>query len=157
MTYFTIKELCVSGSYPKLVQIAKEGTNEYKNLVFLIEHLLDPVREKLGKPIIVTSGWRPPKLNQAVGGSKTSNHLYGHAADVHIKGNNVDIIEALLSLNIPFDECIAEHAVFNKEGELTGCEWVHLAVKPSNNRNKFIYTSDMKSYHQLKKKTKITK
>ena len=157
MKYFTIKEMCVSGSYPKLTEIPKEGSTVYNNLVYLIEHLLDPLREKLGKPVIVTSGWRPPKLNKAVGGSSTSNHLYGCAADVHIKGSNVEIIEALLSLNIPYDECIAEHAVFNKNGELTSCEWVHLAVKPSNNRNKFIYTSDMKTYHQLKRKTKITK
>lgn len=157
LKYFSIQELCVSGSYPKLVEIPKEGSKEYNHLVYLINNLLDPVREKLGKAVIVTSGYRPPKLNKAVGGSSTSNHLYGHAADVHIKGNNVEIIEALLSLNIPYDECIAEKAVFNKQGELTGCEWVHLAVKPTGNRNKFIYTSDMKSYHKLKKQTKIVK
>lgn len=140
-----------------MVQIAKEGSKEYNNLVYLIEHLLDPIREKLGKPIIVTSGWRPPKLNQAVGGSKTSNHLYGHAADIHIKGSNVEIIEALLSLNIPYDECISEKAVFNREGELTGCEWVHVAVKPNGNRSKLIYTSDMKNYYRLKTGVKLTK
>ena len=149
--------MCVSGSFPKLVVVPEKGTKIYNNLVYLIEHLLDPVRERLGKAVIVTSGYRNEKLNKAVGGSSTSNHLYGHAADVHIKGNNVEIIEALLSLDIEFDECIAEKAVFNKQGELTGCEWVHLAVKPTGNRNKFIYTSDMKSYHKLKKQTKIVK
>lgn len=158
LKYFSIKELCVSRSYPKLVEVPEEGTTVFNNIVFLIEGLLDPVREKLGKPIIVTSGWRPTKLNKAVGGSPTSNHLYGCAADVHIKGNNVEIIEALISLGIPYDECIAEHAVFDKDGVLVGCEWVHLALRTSNNRNKFIYTSDMKTYHRLKHDNgKITK
>ena len=157
MKYFTIKELCVSGSYPKLVEIPKEGTKEYNHLVYLINNLLDPVRERLGKAVIVTSGYRPPKLNKAVGGASNSNHLYGHAADIHIKGSNVEIIEALLTLNIPYDECIAEKAVFNREGELTGCEWVHVSVRPTGNRSKLLYTSDMKTYHILKRKTKITK
>lgn len=158
MKYFSVKEMCVSGSHPKLVEIPKEGSTPYKNIVFLIENLLDPIREKLGKPIIVTSGYRPKKLNAAVGGSPTSNHLTGCAADIHVKnGSNVEIIEALLELGITYDECIAEKSVFNKKGELTDCSWVHVALKPSNNRRKFIYTVDMKNYYPLKHTTKITK
>ncbi len=160
MKYFTIKELCVSGSYPKLVEIPKQGSNEYKNIVYLIENLLDPVRENLGKPIRVTSGYRPKPLNDAVGGSPTSNHLKGLAADIHTgndSSDNIGIIESLLNLGITYDECIAEGALFNKEGELVSAKWVHLALRPYNNRHKFIYTNDFKTYHPLKKTTKITK
>lgn len=149
--YFKVSELCVSGSYPKLVQIPKEGSAEYNNIMNLINKLLNPVREKLGKPIIVTSGYRPKPLNDAVGGSPTSNHLTGCAADIHINnGSNVEIIEALLDLGITYDECISERSVFNKKGELTNCSWVHVALKPYNNRRKFIYTTDMKHYYPLK-------
>lgn len=160
MKYFTINELCVSGSYPRLVVVPKEGKTEYNNLKNLIENLLDPVRENLGKPIRVTSGYRPPRLNKAVGGASNSNHLYGLAADIHTGNDstdNVKIIESLLNIGIKYDECIAEGAVFDKNGNLVSCKWVHLALRPNNNRHKFIYTTDFKTYHPLKKTTKITK
>lgn len=160
MKYFTINELCVSGSYPRLVVVPKEGTTEYANLKNLIEKLLDPVRERLGAPVRVTSGYRPPRLNKAVGGAANSNHLYGFAADIHTGNDstdNVKIIESLLNLGIVYDECIAEGAVFDKSGNLVSCKWVHVALRTSNNRKKFIYTQDFKTYHPLKKTTKITR
>lgn len=160
MKYFSIRELCVSSSYPHLVRIPIEGSTIYSNLKNLIECLLDPIREKLGKPIIVTSGYRHPKLNKAVGGSKTSNHLYGYAADIHTGNNgtdNVKIVEALLELNIPFDECICEGSVFNKDNELVSCKWIHVALRPNNNRNKLLYTTDLKNYYRLKTGVKLSK
>lgn len=157
LKHFSVRELCCSSAYPKFVEVPKEGSTEYKNIVVLIQSLLDPIREKLGRPIIVTSGYRPKPLNDAVGGSSTSNHLFGYAADVHIKGNNVEIVEALLELGINFDECICEGAVFNKEGELVSCKWVHLALRPSNNRNKLLYTTNLKNYYKLKTGVKLSK
>ena len=160
MKYFTVKELCVSGSYPKLVEVPKEGTNEYKNIVFLIQSLLDPIREKLGRPVRVTSGYRNEKLNKAVGGSTTSNHLTGCAADIHTGNDstdNIKIIEALLQLGCSYDEIIAEGAYFDKNDRLISAKWIHVALKPYNNRKKFLYTVDFKTYHQLHKNTVITK
>lgn len=160
LKYFSVQELCVSGSYPKLVEIPKEGTTVYKNLVYLIENLLDPLREKLGKPVIVTSGWRPTKLNKAVGGSSTSNHLYGCAADIHTGNNstdNIKIVYTLLELGIDYDEIIVEGAEFSKSGELVSAKWIHVATKPTENRKKFLYTTDFKKYYKLKKTTKLTK
>ena len=159
-SYFTIPELCCSGSYKKLVEIPKEGSTEYNNLLNLIFNLLNPIREKLGKPIRVTSGYRPPALNKAVGGAANSNHLYGCAADIHTGNDstdNIKIVKAVLELQIPFDEVICEGAVFNKEGELVSCKWVHVALRQTNNRKKFLYTSDFKTYHPLKKTTKISR
>ena len=46
-----------------------------KNLKFLCEHILEPLRQHFNTPIIIGSGYRCPKLNAAVGGVKTSNHL----------------------------------------------------------------------------------
>lgn len=159
-SYFTIPELCCSSSYPKLVEIPKEGSLEYNNLLNLINNLLNPVREKLGKPIIVTSGFRNKKLNAAVNGAKNSNHTTGCAADIHTGNDstdNVSIATALISLEIPFDELICEGAVFNKAGELVSCKWVHVALRQNNNRKKFLYTENFKTYHPLKKTTKISK
>ena len=158
--YFTLNELCCSGSYPRLVEIPKENTSEYKNIMNLIQNLLNPIREKLGKPIRVTSGYRPAALNKAVGGAANSNHLYGCAADIHTGNDstdNVKIVEALISLGIPYDECISEKSLFNKSGELVSASWIHVALRPYNNRKKFLYTSDMKHYYPLKCSTTITK
>ena len=160
MNHFTIKEMCVSGSYPKLVEVPKDGSTEYANLKNLIEHLLNPIREKLGGTIRVTSGYRPPKLNKAVGGAPNSNHLYGCAADIHFgndRSDNVKIAEAVMQLGIPFDEVICEGASFSKSGELVSAKWIHVALRQSNNRRKFIFTTDFKKYYPLKFNMKITK
>lgn len=154
MRYFSILELCVSGSHPNLVEKPAVGTQPYKNLVYLIERLLDPVRERLGQPMRVTSGYRPERLNKAVGGSPTSNHKYGSAADVmtgRSYADNLKIVDALLETGLEYDECIVEGARFDAKGKLVGCQWVHLAKKPSGNRGKFIYTADFKTYHPLRK------
>jgi len=54
-----------------------------RNLVSLVEEVLEPVRERLGRPIIVNSGYRCPIHNTAVGGVANSQHLRGEAADLH--------------------------------------------------------------------------
>ena len=54
-----------------------------RNLVSLVEEVLEPVRERLGRPIVVNSGYRCPIHNAAVGGVANSQHLRGEAADLH--------------------------------------------------------------------------
>lgn len=54
-----------------------------KNLTALVDKVLDPLREAWGQPIIVSSGYRCPKLNRAVGGVASSQHTLGQAADIH--------------------------------------------------------------------------
>ena len=82
MTYFTINELIASDT-AKTKGIDNSPTTAVRaNLVALIETLLDPLREAWKSPIRVTSGYRCGILNRAVGGSRTSAHLYGYAADI---------------------------------------------------------------------------
>ena len=57
------------------------------NLVSLVEEVLEPVRERLGRPIVVNSGYRCPIHNAAVGGVANSQHLRGEAADLHCYDN----------------------------------------------------------------------
>lgn len=139
----------MSGSYPKLVEIPAHGSQIEQNLTYLIEKLLDPIREKIGKPMRVTSGYRPNRLNTAVKGAKNSNHLYGYAADV-MTGNggadNLQIVYALLDLGIPFDECIIERGTLQKP------QWIHLAVKKSGNRKRFSYSPSANTYLPVKYK-----
>lgn len=75
-SYFTISELCKSDT-AKQLRIDNTPSEKIKgNLTKLIE-FLNPLREAWGSPIKVTSGYRCPKLNRAVGGSTTSAHLKG--------------------------------------------------------------------------------
>ena len=85
-SYFTIKELVVSDTAKKF-GIDNTPTPEIKqHLQELITKLLNNIREAWGGPVIVTSGYRCPALNEKVGGVKTSAHLNGYAADL-IPGN----------------------------------------------------------------------
>lgn len=142
MKYFTIKEFCVSGSHPSLVEVPKPGSAEYRNITRLAESLLDYVREKLGRPLRVTSGYRPPKLNKAVGGSATSAHLKGLAADLQT-GNggtdNVKIMEALYATGKDFDQVIAEYPTFDSSGNVVSAKWVHIGLREGSGRKQALY------------------
>ena len=82
MKYFTIQELCASDTARKK-GIDNTAPGDVKvRLSTLAEKILDPLRERYGKPIRVNSGYRSPILNKAVGGKPTSQHLRGEAADI---------------------------------------------------------------------------
>lgn len=87
---------------------------ERKNLVTLVEQVLDPLREHWGSPIYVTSGYRCPLLNKKVGGVATSYHLRGMAADITAKSvfYNTALYTEIRILHaqglIPLTECYME-------------------------------------------------
>lgn len=135
--YFTIEECCVSASHPKLVEIPQKGSSIYNNLTYLIERL-DIIREKWGGPIIVTSGYRNNALNQAVGGSRTSFHRLGLAADIHPKnGNIMDLAECIINSGLEFDQLILEF-VSVKNKEITDCKWIHIGFARINPRKQIL-------------------
>ena len=75
-----------------------------ENVTALVENVLDPVREQLGKPIVVNSGYRCLKHNTEVGGVKNSQHLVGQAADV--TGSDLPRLKQLIIANGRFDQLI---------------------------------------------------
>ena len=82
----------------RLAQPAKQlpyGIEE--NMLALVEEVLEPARERLGKPIVVNSGFRCPIHNAAVGGVANSQHMKGEAADITCDDNKrlAEIIEQL--------------------------------------------------------------
>ena len=86
MSYFSIKELEHSDKAIKL-GIDNSIPNELLSNVNKLINTLDIIREKYGKPITVTSGYRCSKLNKAVGGEKTSAHMMANAADITCDDN----------------------------------------------------------------------
>lgn len=98
MKYFTINELTRSATAARLGIDNSPTPAVKKNLEKLINEVLDPLREAWGAPIIVTSGYRCPKLNKAVGGAKTSQHVLGQAADIKTVGDKPENNKKLFEL-----------------------------------------------------------
>lgn len=99
--------------------------NSLDNLLNLICGCLQPIRELLNRPMIITSGYRCKALNSAVGGVKNSAHLYGRAADFIINGLSPnDIIEIVKKSGIKYTQMIEEHSGTN--------HWVHIEYNPKN-------------------------
>jgi len=88
---------------------------------------LEAVRTILGKPIIISSGYRSPRLNKAIKGASKSQHVTGHAVDFICPayGTPAEIVKTLLRTGMVFDQLILE---FPPDG------WVHMSVteKPRN-------------------------
>ena len=82
MSYFTIPELTHSLTADAYGIDNTPPAEAVPLMVELIIKVLDPLRERWGVPIYVNSGYRCPALNAKVGGSKTSYHLRGMAADI---------------------------------------------------------------------------
>ena len=57
-----------------------------RNINLLVDNVLDPIRDKLCAPVIITSGYRCPQVNKLVGGVNNSQHMSGCAADFHVQG-----------------------------------------------------------------------
>ena len=82
MKYFSIEELSKSASAERLAIDNTLPRAARQMLTILVEQLLDPIRRRYGAPIVVTSGYRCPALNTAVGGVANSHHIVGCAADI---------------------------------------------------------------------------
>lgn len=126
MKYFTIQELTSSQTAAKR-GIKNETTPEIEqNLIALVAAVLDPLREKWGKPIKVHSGYRCPELNKAVGGVPTSQHMKGEAADISAgsPAETAKLGRMLVGMGA-FDQVIFE----NCNRECTEAGWIHVSWK----------------------------
>lgn len=125
MKHFTISELTQS------VTATRNGIDNtppfgvVDNLTALVDRVLDPIRERWGRPIYVNSGYRSDALNTAVGGSKTSQHRTGEAADITAgsQADNVKLFALIMGMQtkgeITFDQLIDEK----------GLTWIHISYK----------------------------
>lgn len=122
--YFTLEELTVSQSAARLGIPNTPDSVALKNLTYTANQL-DTIRALLGTPIIVSSGYRSPLVNRSVGGATRSQHTEGRAVDFVSPrfGTPKQIVEKILSSNIPFDQLIHEFD-----------SWVHISFS-TNNRN----------------------
>ncbi len=94
----------------------------------LINYCLQPIRDRLGKPMIITSGYRCPELNKKVGGVSTSQHTKGQAVDFYVKDMTMQqVIDFIKKSGVEFDQLINE---YNK--------WVHISFVKGKNRKQIL-------------------
>lgn len=133
MKYFTLHELTRSSTASRLGIDNTPPRHAIDSLHALVEHVLDPLRSAWQAPITVTSGYRCPALNRAVGGVPGSQHMLGQAADITVgsQSGNERLYALLQSLNLPVDQAINEH----------GFKWLHLSYGPRHRRHYFAINS----------------
>ena len=125
---FTLSEMVKSETALRQGLDNTPGATEIANLKLLAEKVLQPIRDHYKKGIKVNSGFRHPNVNAAVGGSRTSDHCKGQAADIEIPGvANADLAEYIKN-NLKFTQLILE---FYTPG-VPDSGWVHVSYDPGN-------------------------
>lgn len=149
-THFSLKELTKSQEATRTGLTEQFEPNEeiIQNLKTLCEKVLQPLRDALNASIVVNSGYRCPKINKAIGGAKTSQHLKGQAADLEFyengKENNFRLAQEVLRSKIIFDQMILEYGTFEKP------EWIHLSYDSTKKIQRGqILRKDNKGYTEI--------
>jgi hypothetical protein len=124
--HFTLAEMTRSEAATRLGVDNTPPPDAVAALKALCENVLEPLRVAVSKPMRVNSGYRGPEANKAVGGSKTSDHCFGRAADIEFDGfDNKKLAQKIVEMGLPFSQLILE---FYKEGD-PNSGWVHVAFR----------------------------
>jgi hypothetical protein len=128
---FSLHELTKSETALRMGFDNTPGEAEIEALRLLCEKVLQPVRDHYGKGVKVNSGYRSPESNAAVGGSKTSDHCKGMAADIEIPGvANAELAQWIMD-NLEYTQLILE---FYTPG-IPDSGWCHISYDPANLKN----------------------
>jgi uncharacterized protein YcbK (DUF882 family) len=131
---FTLEEMTKSETALRHDMDNTPGEAEIANLKALAENVLQPIRDHFGKGVKVNSGFRHPEVNAKVGGSKTSDHCQGQAADIEIPGvPNADLAQWIVD-NLDFRQVILE---FYTPG-VPDSGWVHVSYVAGDNKKQVL-------------------
>jgi hypothetical protein len=120
--HFELAEFVVSETAARQGIDNQPSDQVIANLSGLCEKLLEPLRVHLARPVIITSGYRSIELNQLIGGSNTSQHMTGKAADIIVPGiTPFDLCTLIESMNLPYGQLINEFG-----------RWTHISLKTSS-------------------------
>lgn len=102
------------------------------NLKYLCEEVLEPLRQHVGKPVLIGSGYRCPKLNKAVGGVANSQHMTGEAADIHL--NSIE--EGKQWLTWIMGNCTFDQLLWERESPTSCHFWIHVSCCADISKNR---------------------
>jgi len=115
--HFTLDELTVSQEAVRSGLKNVPNAAQVDALRALCVSVLEPLRARLKRPIVVSSGFRSRSLNTRIGGSAGSQHCRGEAADILVPGMATsDVVDMVIALRLPFDQLIDEFG-----------RWVHVS------------------------------
>lgn len=135
---FTLEELTRSTTAEKYGIDNTPSEEEVQNIIELAEKVLQPIRDKYGKAIRVNSGYRCEALNKKVGGSKTSQHRYGAAADIEtMSGNNLKLFNLIKDM-IENGEIEVGQLIW-ESGSRANPDWVHVSLPMPHKKNQILY------------------
>ncbi len=124
--YFTLQELIRSNEAAKRKIDNTPSFEVVEHLRELTEKVLEPLRAAYGMSIYVSSGYRCPALNKAVGGSATSVHQIGYAVDLQVNGSFEEfrdfVVEWFRKTGTWFDQILLER------NKATGAKWIHIGL-----------------------------
>lgn len=121
---FTLDELTVSQEAVRSGLKNRPNAEQVERLRRLCEAVLQPLRNALRQPVVVTSGYRSPTINRRIGGSSSSQHCRGEAADIIVPGvAPAEVVALIRTLGLPVDQCIEEFGA-----------WVHVSHGPRQRR-----------------------
>lgn len=136
--HFTLAEMVASGT-----AIRKNIDNtpqpcHVESLGRLCREALEPLRRRFGA-LRVTSGYRCPELNRAVGGAHASQHLRGEAADIHVASDEAGLkMMAFAKDNIDFDQLILERSKSRR------ARWLHVSYRSRRDNRREAFAIDKK-------------
>ena len=126
--FFTLAELTRSDTAAREGIPNQPEEAQIGSLRALCGSVLDPLREAVERPLRVTSGYRGPALNARIGGSATSQHSHGQAADLQCPGLDVlELFKTVIRLGLPYDQLIYE-------AQSASVKWVHVSHRAGANR-----------------------
>jgi hypothetical protein len=136
--YATLEECSKSVTASRLGIDNNPPVEVRDNLRAVCTKIFDPCREFIGGPLGISSGYRSPKLNKAVGGSKTSEHMLGQALDIDCdtfgNGTNAALFHFIKD-NLEFNQLIWEF------GTDKNPEWVHVSYSRLHNKKQILKAS----------------
>ena len=148
---FTLNELTRSNTATRR-GIDNEPSKEGIMKLTLLAAFLQAIRDRIGA-LRITSGYRSPQLSEAIGSSSNSQHCRYEAVDLqYVKRGNMDnlmIYQALIDLDLDFDQCILEFGNATEYIDPTSPDWVHLSWKVVDNRRQVLI-----AYKDIDNKTK---
>ena len=114
---FTLAEMTVSQEAARSGLRNAPDSLQTESLRLLCENVLQPLRERVRRPVVVSSGFRSTSVNRRIGGSARSQHCRGEAADFTVPGlSTVEVVELVRAMKLPVDQCIEEFGA-----------WVHVS------------------------------
>lgn len=125
---FTLNELVYSPTAEANKIDNRASVPVISNLQALCTNVLQPLRDALGCPIIITSGFRCAELNKRIGGAANSQHLYGQAADFIVSQKDLKEVFNYIKTKLPYDQLLYEYSKTDR--------WIHVSYRTDGKNRK---------------------